>query len=361
MPSQQEVKWSQLKVGVIVIVSTTLLCILIFLMTSASGFSLFSHKMRAYVYLSNSGGLKVGAPVGLEGVTIGEVKKVQIIGDPARKLTPVKVTIEFNPKFHADLHTDSVASLTTIGVLGDTVLDINSKSATGPEIQDGAELHTADGAGIASLMDAGQKTIQNLNQTLAKLDGVVSDIQSGKGTIGKLITDPQLYIETRDTIHQLNVLSTNLNSGKGTVGKLLTDPQAYDRLNDATLRLDNITKKIDSGQGTVGKLLNDSEAYDNLNSTLKHANSLLAEADAGKGTLGLLTKDPAFAKKLDDTVTQLDTLMTGVNQGKGTLGKFATDDAAYTNVNKLLTASTDLVTTIRKDPRKYLTIHLKIF
>jgi phospholipid/cholesterol/gamma-HCH transport system substrate-binding protein len=38
-----------------------------------------------------------------------------------------------------------------------------------------------------------------------------------------------------------------------------------------------------------------------------------------------------------------------------------TDDAAYTNVNKLLTASTDLVTTIRSDPKKYLTIHLKIF
>jgi phospholipid/cholesterol/gamma-HCH transport system substrate-binding protein len=50
-----------------------------------------------------------------------------------------------------------------------------------------------------------------------------------------------------------------------------------------------------------------------------------------------------------------------VNGGKGTLGKLATDDAAYTNLNKLLSASTDLVTTIRQDPKKYLTIHMKIF
>jgi phospholipid/cholesterol/gamma-HCH transport system substrate-binding protein len=50
-----------------------------------------------------------------------------------------------------------------------------------------------------------------------------------------------------------------------------------------------------------------------------------------------------------------------VNQGKGSLGKLTNDDQAYTNLNHLLTASTDLVTTIRKDPKKYLTIHMKIF
>jgi len=75
----------------------------------------------------------------------------------------------------------------------------------------------------------------------------------------------------------------------------------------------------------------------------------------------LLTKDPAFANKLNDTVTQLDLLLSNANAGKGTLGKFATDDAAYNNLNKLLNASTDLVTTIRQDPKKYLTIHMKIF
>ena len=72
-------------------------------------------------------------------------------------------------------------------------------------------------------------------------------------------------------------------------------------------------------------------------------------------------KDPDFANKLNDTVTKLNTLLTNVNDGKGTLGKLATDDQAYTNLNKLLTESTTLVTTIRQDPKKYLTIHMKIF
>jgi len=57
----------------------------------------------------------------------------------------------------------------------------------------------------------------------------------------------------------------------------------------------------------------------------------------------------------------VNSLVSNINGGKGTLGKLATDDSMYTNFNKLLTASTDLVTTIRSDPKKYLTIHLKIF
>ena len=75
----------------------------------------------------------------------------------------------------------------------------------------------------------------------------------------------------------------------------------------------------------------------------------------------MLIKDPAFAQKLDDTVTNLDTLLANVNNGKGTLGQLATNEETAKNLNKLLTSSTTLVEMIRADPKKYLTIHMKIF
>jgi phospholipid/cholesterol/gamma-HCH transport system substrate-binding protein len=361
MPSQQEVKWSQLKVGLIVLISVSLLCTLLFLMTSASGMSLFSHKMIVTTYFQNSDGLKVGAPVNLEGVTIGEVKTVGVSTDPARKLTPVKIVMKIDPKYHNSLHTDSKASLSTVGVLGDTILDISSQVAVGPELQSGAELGTLETPNLTDVVKASQGTIESLNVILAKVNNIVDSLQNGKGSVGKLINDPELYNKATATVDQLQTLTQGLNSGKGSVGKLLKDDQLYDRLNDTAAKLDNIADELDAGKGTAGKLLKDDSLYNNLNSTLKHANSLLAEADAGKGGLGLLTKDPAFADKLNHTVTQLDTILTNVNGGKGTLGKFATDDAAYTNLNSLLSASTDLVTTIRKDPKRYLTIHMKIF
>jgi phospholipid/cholesterol/gamma-HCH transport system substrate-binding protein len=361
MPSQQEVKWSQLKVGAIVLIAILLLSSLLFLMTSASGMGLFSKKMIVSTYFENSSGLKVGAPVSLEGVTIGEVTHVLVTTDPKRKLTPVKVVMKLDPKYHESLHKDSLASLSTVGVLGDTVVDLNSETAVGPELRSGDELKTMQTPNLQDVVKASQGTVESLNAILAKVNGIVDSIQKGQGSAGKLIMDPALYNEATSTVHELHVLTVNLNSGQGSVGKLLHDADLYDKLNDTAAKLDKIAAELDAGKGSAGKLLKDDALYDNLNATVKHANSLLAEADAGKGALGLLTKDPAFAAKLNDTVTQLDLLLSNANSGKGTLGKLATDDAAYTNLNKLLTASTELVTTIRSDPKKYLTIHLKIF
>jgi phospholipid/cholesterol/gamma-HCH transport system substrate-binding protein len=361
MPSQQEVKWSQLKVGVIVLVSMALLTTLLFLMTKASGMSLFSKKLIVHTYFENSAGLKKGGEVQLQGVTIGEVKDVVISTDPTRKLTPVEAIMKLDPKFIDSLHKDSKASLSTIGVLGDTVIDINSQTATGPPLENGDELRTLETPSLTDVVKASQGTIESLNVILAKMDKIVDNLENGKGSVGKLINDPELYDKATKTVDQLATLTSNLNAGKGSVGKLLNDNQLYDKLNDTATKLDDIATALNSGKGSAGKLLKDDQLYDNLNSTLKHANSLMAEVDAGKGSLGMLVKDPAFANKLNDTVTKLDTLLSNVNDGKGTLGKLATDDQAYTNLNKLLTESTNLVTTIRSDPKKYLTIHLKIF
>jgi len=361
MPSQQEVKWSQLKVGVIVLVSMALLTTLLFLMTKASGMSVFSKKLIVHSYFENSAGLKKGGEVQLQGVTIGEVKDVIISTDPARKLTPVEAVMKLDPKFIASLHKDSKASLSTIGVLGDTVIDINSQTATGPALENGDELRTLETPSLTDVVKASQGTIESLNVILAKMDKIVDNLENGNGSVGKLINDPELYNKATKTVDQLATLTSNLNAGKGSVGKLLNDDQLYDKLNDAANRLDNIATALDSGKGTAGKLLKDDAMYNNLNQTLAHANSLLAEIDAGKGSMGMLVKDPTFANKLNDTVTKLDLLLNNVNEGKGTLGKLATDDQAYNNLNKLLTESTTLVTTIRSDPKKYLTIHMKIF
>jgi phospholipid/cholesterol/gamma-HCH transport system substrate-binding protein len=361
MPSQQEVKWSQLKVGVIVVVAVILLSTLLFLITGSTGLVPFESKLTAFVYLDNSGGLKVGAPVNLEGVTIGEVKKVQVVTDAAHKLTPIRVEMKLNPKFHASLRTDTTAALSTVGVLGDTIVDLDSKAAVGPELADNAELKTVSTPSIQDVVKSSQGTIQSVNATLARLNGIIGDLQSGKGAAGQLIENPALYNNANQTVEQLRELASSINNGQGSVGKLLHDDALYNKLNDAATNLDTVTQSLNNGKGSAGKLLHDETLYNNLNASIGHLNSILADADAGKGALGLMTKDPAFAKKLNDTVTNLDTLLAGVNQGKGTLGKFATDEAAYNNLNKLLGSTNELMTAFRADPKKYLSIQLKVF
>jgi len=361
MPSQQEVKWSQLKVGLIVLVASVVLVTLLFLMTSASGLSIFSHKLTVVTYFENSAGLKEGAAVNLQGVTIGTVKSITVVNTPDRKLTPVKVVLKLNEKYASSLRKDSKASLTTVGVLGDTIIDINSQFAVGPPLKDGDELKTLETPSITDVVKASQGTIESLNVILAKMNTIVDNLQSGKGSVGQFINNPELYNKANATVNELLILEKNINAGKGSIGKLMTDDTLYNRMNNTVGKMESIANALDSGKGTAGMLLKDNSLYKNLNSTLVHANSIMADADAGKGGLGLMLKDPKFRNDLSNTLTQINTLVSGINSGKGTLGKLTNDDEAYVNVNKLLTASTDLVTTIRKDPKKYLTIRMRIF
>jgi phospholipid/cholesterol/gamma-HCH transport system substrate-binding protein len=128
VPGQQEVRWSQLKVGVLVIVALCALLALVFLMTNSSG-GFWSGHLVLRSYFENSAGLKEGAPVTLEGVTVGNVSGIHII--PNRKPTPVEVTMRINKKYEAGIREDSKTSLTTQGVLGDTLVDIDMKYAHG--------------------------------------------------------------------------------------------------------------------------------------------------------------------------------------------------------------------------------------
>ena len=361
MPSQQEVHWSQLKVGVIVIIATIILVTLLFLMTSASGLGVFSKKIVVDVYFENSAGLKEGAAVDLQGVTIGTVDRIAIVTDPARKLTPVCVTLKLDKKFQPELKEDSKAALTTVGVLGDTVVDINSQIAVGPPLQNGDELKTLETPSLTDVVKASQGTIEQVNVILAKMNTIADNLQAGKGTVGQLLQNPEMYNKANRAIGQIDTLGANLNAGKGSAGKFLTDDELYHRLDTIAARLEDISTDLNAGKGSAGKFLKDDKLYNNLNQTLTQTNQLLTDVQHGKGAAGMLINDPEFAKQLKDTVTHLNTIVAGVDQGRGSLGKFVTDDQLYTNLNKTVTESTLLVQTIRQDPKKYLTIHMKIF
>jgi phospholipid/cholesterol/gamma-HCH transport system substrate-binding protein len=362
MPSQQEVRWSQLKVGVIVLVSAVILTTLLFLMTSSSGLGFGTPKLTVTTYFENSAGLKPGAAVTLEGVTVGEVKRVFVSSAPDRKLAPVAVVMKIDSKYQPSMHKDSTAAISSVGVLGDAVVDINSQVATGPPLQNGDELKTLETPSIQDVVKASQGTIENLNVLLAHMNAIVDNLQSGKGSVGQLINSPDLYNKANATVDEFHKISVKLNSNTNTIGKFMNDDaQMYNHANDTIAKLDSLVSDLQNGKGSAGKLLKDETLYNNANESLASLKSLLADAQAGKGSAGMLLKDPTFANKLNDTVTQLNTLVTNINSGKGTLGKLANDDTTATNINKLLTESTNLVTTIRADPKKYLTIHLKIF
>ncbi len=358
MPSQEEVKWSQLKVGVLVFAALVALTALVFLMSGTTG-GLFSKKLTVHSYFENSAGLKLGAQVNLEGVTIGTVKAIRIA--PERKLTPVEVVMKISGKFAGNIRQDSQASLETIGVLGDTVIDISSKSAQKGPIAENGELPTNETPSLSDVIKSSQGTIEQLNTILAKLDNVVDSLNSGRGSIGQLINDPALYNRAVATVGQLQGLVEQISSGKGSIGKLVSDTTLYDRANDAIGHLDAVSAQIDAGQGSVGKLIKDPSLYNNLQQSTASLNQLLADVNAGRGGLGLIVKDPQFANKLSDTVTRLDSILSRADNGEGTIGQLVRNPSLYNHADETIANANHLVTAIRENPKTYLTFHVKIF
>jgi phospholipid/cholesterol/gamma-HCH transport system substrate-binding protein len=358
VPSQQEVQWSQLKVGVLVIVALAALTALIFLMSGSTG-GIFSRKITLRSYFENSAGLKNGAPVNLEGVTIGTVTDIQIV--PARKLTPVEVTMKIGSKYRDAVHTDSTSSLETIGVLGDTVVDINSKTATGPLVQNNAELKTNETPNLSDVIKSSQGTIEQLNTILAKVDHLADSLNSTKGSIGELINNPDLYNKAVATLNQLSQLVDSVANGKGSIGKLVADDTLYNHVNDTVAKLDKMSTELDEGKGTLGKLLKDETLANNLSQSVANADKLLADINAGKGGLGMIAKDPQFAAKLRDTVDKLDSVLNRVDSGEGTIGQLMRNPSLYNNLDQSLTETRGLIAAIRENPKKYLTFHVKIF
>jgi len=358
VPGQQEVRWSQLKVGVLVIVALSALAALIFLMSNSTG-GFWTGHLTLRSYFENSAGLKIGAPVSLEGVTVGSVTGIKIV--PSRKLTPVEVTMRVNKKFENGIREDSKTSLTTMGVLGDTVVDIDSKYAHGGYAQNNGELPTTETPNIQDVIQASQGTIQQLDTILAKVNSLADDLTSGKGSIGLLINDPTLYHKAVLTLNQLQDLVDSVANGKGSVGKLINDDTLYNRANDVVGKLQDISTQLDEGKGSMGKLLKDDTLYNELKQTTHNLNEITATINSGKGSIGMLTKDPKMAEKLSDTVNKLDAILTQLNQGQGTMGALLKDRKLYDNANTVMTSTSDLIGAIRKDPKKYLTFHVKVF
>ncbi len=357
MPSQKQLKWSQLKVGITVIAASVTLAVLIILMSGTGGF--FTKKIILKSYFDDANGLRQGAPVRLSGVDIGNVSKIQVIDN--KPLTPVEVTMKVVTKYKFGLRKDSKTLLSTAGVLGETYINIDSSLARGAPVESGDVLPSQSVPDFGDMVRSGQSTLQNMDALLKRMDRIIAFVESGQGSVGKLIYDPTLYNRVNTTVTEFQGLVSEISEGKGSLGKLLNDDELYNKANASIDKINKMIDDLNAGNGTAGKLLKDSSLYDNANQTIANVKQLTDDINAGKGAIGTLTKDQQFANKLQNTMNRLSDLSDRLDAGEGTAGKFLHDPAMYNNTNKLLTDTQDLVKAIRQNPKQYLTIHLKIF
>jgi phospholipid/cholesterol/gamma-HCH transport system substrate-binding protein len=331
--------------------------VLIFLMSGTGGW--LTRKITLRSYFDNAQGLREGAPVRLAGVDIGNVTRVKVVN--GKPMTPVEVTMKVNTKYSFNLRKDSVTLMSTAGILGETYVDINSSTAKGPLATDGDTLETRDQPAIQDVVRASQGTLQNMDSLLKRVDRIMTFIESGQGSIGKVIYDPALYNQLNATVAEFKGLVDDVQSGKGTLGPLFTSDEMYKKAVAAIDKLNVIVDDLQQGKGTAGKLLKDPELFDNANKTIANVRQMTDDINAGKGALGKMTHDQEFANRLQTLTNNLASLSERLEKGEGTAGMLFKDPALYNNSNQMLVETRELVKAIRENPKKYLTFHVKLF
>jgi phospholipid/cholesterol/gamma-HCH transport system substrate-binding protein len=119
--------------------------------------------------------------------------------------------------------------------------------------------------------------------------------------------------------------------------------------------------ELQQGKGTAGKLLKDEELYNNTNKTIANMRQLTDDINSGKGALGNFAHDKEFADKLQTTMNNLAALSDRLEKGEGSVGMLFKDPALYNNSNQMLLETRELLKSIRENPKKYLTFHVKVF
>lgn len=357
MPSQKQLRWSELKVGITVIVGSLTLALLVFLISGTSG--LFTKKITLITYFDNAEGIRAGQPVDLQGVAIGNVQTVRVV--PGRPASPVQVVMRVNAKFQPFIHQDSEATIETAGVLGESFIDIDSRKATGPVVKDGTELKPGNAPGIQDVVRTSQTSLQNVDILVKRADSILAEIQNGNGSLGKLIYDPTMFNKINLILNQVQGLLNDVSNGKGTIGKFFADDSLYRKADSLVTKADLMVDEINKGHGSLGKLVKDDALYNNATQTIATANKLITDLNAGRGAAGQLLKDEELARKLKNMVEKLSAISDRLDAGEGSAGKLLKDPSLYNNTDQMLIETRNLIKSIRENPKKYLTIRFRVF
>ncbi|HEX7088295.1 MAG TPA: MlaD family protein [Vicinamibacterales bacterium] len=346
MPRTRSLAWAELKIGVLAATALTLAAIVIFLLSGEGGFFWQRYELRAI--FDNVATLKPGAPVRVAGLEVGSVSEIAFRG------SEVEVRFEVSEDMQSRITDKSVATIGSVSLLGEGALDI-TVGAGGTPVPPGGTVQTARAPG--QLSDVAESATRGLQEATALL----RDIRSGKGTVGKLFTDEQLYKEIQGFVDAAERVARNLEQGRGTAGRLLNDEALYTSLEASVRNLRDMTDRINRGEGSLGRLMQDPAFAESATGTTRNLEALTARLNRGEGTAGRLLTDDALYKQLDSLTARLDETIRRLNGGEGTAGQLLNDRQLYDNLNAAISELRGLVADVRKDPQKYLRVRVSLF
>ena len=359
-------KSTQIRVGIFVFFTLVTFMAAIFLLGSRTQYFQPQYTLKAI--FSNVGYLLEGAGVYLAGVQVGRVGEIRFFEDIAAQ--KVLVSLNIARDYQERIRQDSVAVITSSGLLGDKYIDITLGSESEPELLNGMFIRTQDPADYGQLIRQGEEVLKNTIEITSALGTLTSGfrssqapmavtdlltslaqtaraIETGDGLIHALIYEKgneRIFADLAAATTALRDTLTGIKEGKGFLQTLLTDPnpEVVAQLTKLLATAHKLLQDIEKGQGVLHALIYDKQggkAVKDFAGATDNMNEILAKLKGQDGLLASLLNDPKQKQVLIDLAHIMHDsrqIAADIAAGQGTVGGFIKDPTFYENLTALL-------------------------
>jgi phospholipid/cholesterol/gamma-HCH transport system substrate-binding protein len=268
-----EVFRSEIKVGLLIVVSFVLLSIGIFITSDLR--NLWEDKRSIVLLFPYADGLTKGSPVWYAGLEVGEVSDVRIATQARDR---IGVTVKIDPK--AQVRKDSRVDIRSLGMMGAKYVEISPGSPDSPELAPGEIIEGGSPTSLTQVMETGYVVAARLVDLIQETRTLIKDLGSESAIKATVQNANALLVELRERGQELKPVMGNLTSfsssldaaGKhlnatlGEGGKDLTallkelrdtNKGLKDRINDLQARIDKTLTQVDKGFSDAGSCVRD--------------------------------------------------------------------------------------------------------
>ncbi|MEE8581616.1 MAG: MlaD family protein [Myxococcota bacterium] len=284
-------RWLSLVVGSFMIVALGAFAVVILSLSAERG--IWVPRYHLVAHFENVQGLISGAPVWLAGKQVGTTESVSF-GESGAGRPPVRVVLQVDEVVRERIRSDSMATIGTIGLLGDRYVEISMGTREGTVLEDGAELRALQPLSLDDVVRKGVTALDGITTLASNVNGVVEafsqemgaqkvasavgaasemieEVRRGEGLLHSVIYDRYEGggVESIErSLATLENILVEIREGQGLLHALIyespTDQSAVMQMAQASARLNSILSKVDQGEGSLGLMLNDPTLYEDL-------------------------------------------------------------------------------------------------
>lgn len=296
--------FNNIKLGAFVLSGLVFIILLLYLIGKNQ--HLFGTSFHLKVRVDNVQGLKPGNNVRFAGIDVGTVKKINIINDSV-----IEIDMVIEEEVQSVIRKNAMVSIKTDGLVGNKVIEITSAKSFAPTVENGDMLTPKKLIDTDEMLRTLNKTNNDLAIITENLKITVTRINNSKA-IWNVLNDESIPKNLNQSLanirkvtqtagfmaNDLQLMVSGVKSGKGTLGKIITDTVIAANINETILSIQAISKHAD----TLVKQLNATVAdvQNNLNN--------------GPGTVNALLKDSSLTNKLQLSLLNIQKGTDGFNQ-----------------------------------------------